>query len=138
MPAEHFFTGRTQAGRELSLFYDRPLGGGNLEPDAHVAALRSYREVRPSGGWDTEVERASLVGNPWHFRVAVTNGRVLAHLDVRMSDEVAQSWLAGGGTTSLNNMMADHIGVEVRAKTWNQLQEMAQSPIRIIAGRPMR
>jgi putative PIN family toxin of toxin-antitoxin system len=194
--AEQFFTGETQAGRELRLFYehtaydtftdetgqvfDNPaeteitgtldgasievfgvtqsmskdegdsvtvrtdqgtftaVAGDNAEASAHRAALRRYMEWRPSRGWNTEVEGSAFEGDEWRFTVLVTNGRVSEHVEIRMSDELAQSWVPGRPTPPPDEMVAEHVAAMLRGATWAKVQEKAQHPTTLIWGQPRR
>jgi putative PIN family toxin of toxin-antitoxin system len=193
---QHFFTGETQAGRELRLFYehtaydtftdetgqvfDNPaeteitgtldgasievfgvtqsmskgegdsvtvrtdqgtftaVAGDDVEAPAHRAALRRYMEWRPSRGWDTKVESSAFEGDEWRFTVVVTNGRVSDHVEIRMSDELAQSWVPGRPTPPPDEMVAEHVAVMLRGATWSKVQERAQNPTTVLAGRLRR
>ena len=194
--AEQFFTGETQAGRELRLFYehtaydtftdetgqvfDNPaeteitgtldgasievfgvtqsmskgegdsvtvrtdqgtftaVAGDDVEAGAHRAALRRYMEWRPSRGWDTEVEGSAFEGDEWRFTVLVTNGRVSEHVEIRMSDELAQSWVPGRPTPPPDEMVAEHVAAMFRGATWTKVQEASQHPTTLIWGQPRR
>lgn len=194
--AEQFFTGETQAGRELRLFYEHTaydtftdetgqvvnnpaeteitgtldgasievfgvtqsmskdegdsvtvrtdqgtftaVAGDNAEASAHRAALRRYMEWRPSRGWNTEVEGSAFEGDEWRFTVLVTNGRVSEHVEIRMSDELAQSWVPGRPTPPPDEVVAEHVAVMLRGATWAKVQEKAQHPTTLIWGQPRR
>ncbi|MHB1537555.1 MAG: putative toxin-antitoxin system toxin component, PIN family [Solirubrobacteraceae bacterium] len=181
---EHFFTGTTQAGRELRLYYqgtiDDPMGvtiTGTLDgaaigisgitqrmakgadssvivrsdqgtftavadPDApaaaHSAALRLYMERRPSGGWRTEVERSVFEDGEWRFDVSVTNDRVSAAVELRMSDAVAKTWTDGARTASLDQMVAEHVAVVLRNADWSAIRQRALHPRTVLGGRLRR
>ncbi len=194
--AQHFFTGETQAGRELRLFYEHTaydtftdetgevvnnpaeteitgtldgasievfgvtqsmskgegdsvtvrtdqgtftaVAGDDVEAAAHRAALRRYMEWRPSRGWDTEVEGSAFEGDEWRFTVLVTNGRVSEHIEIRMSDELVQSWVPGRPTPPPDEMVAEHVAAMFRGATWAKVQEAAQHPRILIWGQPRR
>ncbi len=194
--AEHFFTGETQAGRELRLFYEHTaydtftdetgqivnnpaeteitgtldgasievfgvtqsmakgerdsvtvrtdqgtftaVAGNDTEASAHRAALRRYMEWRPSRGWETRVESSAFEGDEWRFTVLVTNGRVSEHVEIRMSDELAQSWVPGRPTPPPDEMVAEHVAAMFRGATWAKVQERAQHPTTLIWGQPRR
>jgi putative PIN family toxin of toxin-antitoxin system len=177
---EHFFTGRTQAGRELRLYYqgsvNHPTGvriTGTLDGDAieisgitqrmgkgaessvivrsdqgtftaiadadapkkaHSAALRLYMEHRPPGGWRTEVERSSFEDGEWRFDVLVTNDRVSATVELRMSDAVAKAWTKGAQTPPSDQMVAEHVAVMLRGADWSFVQQRVFHPTTVLGG----
>jgi uncharacterized protein len=181
---EHFFTGRTQAGRELRLYYqgsvNHPTGvtitgtldGAAIEisgftqrmvkgadssvivrsdqgtftavadPDApaeaHSAALRVYMERRPPGGWRTEVERSSFEDGQWRFDVLVTNDRVSATVELRMSDDLAKTWAGGAQAPPSDHMVAEHVAVMLRGADWSVVQQRALHPTTVLGGRLQR
>lgn len=181
---EHFFTGRTQAGRELRLYYqgsvNHPTGvtiPGTLDgvaieisgitqrmgkgagssvivhsdqgtftavadPDApaeaHSAALREWREHRPSGGWRTEVEHSRFEHGGWRFDVLVTNDRVSAVVELRMSETVPKTWTRGAPTPPHDQMVAEHVAAILRHADWSAIQERALHPTTVLARRPLR
>ena len=181
---EHFFTGRTQAGRELRLYYQgsvsHPTGvkiTGTLDgvaieisgitqrmergsessvivrsdqgtftaladpaapAEAHSAALRRYMEHRPSGGWRTEVERSRFEEGEWQFDVLVTNDRVSATVELRMSETVAKAWADGGQTPPSDQMVAEHVAVWLRGADWATVRRHALHPSTALGGRLRR
>ncbi len=181
---EHFFTGRTQAGRELRLYYqgsvNDPTGvsitgtldGAAIEvsgitqrmakgadtsvivrsdqgtftavadPDApaeaHSATLRLHMEHRPSGGWQTEVQRSVFEDGEWRFDVLVTNDRVSATIELRMSDEVAKTWTNGAQTPPPDQMVAEHVAVMLRSADWSAIEQRALHPTTLLGGRLRR
>lgn len=181
---EHFFTGRTQAGRELRLYHqgsvNHPTGvtiTGTLDgvaieisgitlrtgkgtessvivrsdqgtftavadPDApaeaHSATLRLYMEHRPSGGWRTEVERSRFEDGEWRFDVLVTNDRVSAVVELRMSEAVAKAWTQGAQTPPSDEMVAEHVAVMLRGADWSAVQQHARHPTTLLGGRLRR
>ena len=181
---EHFFTGRTQAGRELCLYYqgsvNHPTGvtitgtldgvrieisgitqrmGKGVESsvivrsdqgtftavadpeapaEAHSAALRQWREHRPSGGWRTEVERSRFEDGEWRFDVLVTNDRVSATVELRMSDAVAKAWTKGAQTPPSGQMVAEHVAVMLRGADWSAIQQRVLHPTTVLGGRLRR
>jgi xanthine/CO dehydrogenase XdhC/CoxF family maturation factor len=110
------------------------VAGDDVEAATHREALRRYRESRPSGGWETKVESSTLEGDEWRFIVLVTNGRVSEHVELRVSDELAQSWVPGRPTPPPNEMVAEHVAVMLRGATWAKVQEAAQHPTTLIWG----
>ena len=180
---ERFFTGRTQAGRELCLYYqgsvNAPTGvtitgyldGAAIEisgftqrmakgagsvivrsdqgtftavadsdapAEAHSAALRLYMERRPTGGWRTEVERSSFEDGEWRFDVLVTNDRVSAIVELRMSDELAKTWAGGAHTPLSDQMIAEYVAGMLRNADWPAIQQRALHPITVLGGRLRR
>jgi putative PIN family toxin of toxin-antitoxin system len=181
---EHFFTGRTQAGRELCLYYqgsvNHPTGvttTGTLDgvaveitgitqrmgrgaessvivrsdqgtftaladpaapAEAHSAALRLYMEHRPSGGWRTEVERSRYEDGEWRFDVLVTNDRVSAVVELRMSEAVAKTWTNGALTPPSDQMVAEHVAVMLRGADWSAIQQRVLHPTTVLGGRLRR
>ncbi len=181
---EHFFTGRTQAGRELRLYYqgsiNHPTGvtitgtldGAPIEilgmtqrmasgadnsvivrtdqgtftavadtdppAESHAAALRLYLEYRPSGGWQTEVERSRFEDGEWRFDVLVTNERVSATVELRMSEAVAKTWTEGAPTPPSDEMVAEHAAVMLRGAAWPAIQKRALHPTTVLGGRLRR
>jgi uncharacterized protein len=181
---EHFFTGRTQAGRELRLYYEgsinHPTGvtitgtldGAPIEiagmtqrmakgadnsvivrtdqgtftavadtdppAEAHSAALRLYMEYRPSGGWQTEVERSRFEDDEWRFDVLVTNERVSATVELRMSEAVAKAWTHGAPTPPSDQMVAEYVAVMLRGADWSTVQQRVLHPTTVLGGRLRR
>jgi uncharacterized protein len=181
---EHFFTGRTQAGRELRLYYqgsvDQPTGvtitgtldgvaievsgmnwgmAGGAEgsvtvrsdqgtftavadtaapAEAHSAALRRYMEHRPRGGWRTEVEHSRFEDGQWRFDVLVTNDRVSATVELRMSEAVAKAWTNGAQTPPSDQVVAEHVAVMLRGADWSAVQQRVLKPTTVLGGRLRR
>lgn len=181
---EHFFTGKTQAGRELRLYYrgsinhssgvtiSGTLDGAPIEvmgmtqrmakgadssvivrtdqgtftavadsdppAEAHSTALRLYMEHRPSGGWQTEVERSSFESGEWRFDVLVTNERVSATIQLRMSEAVAKTWTDGASTPPPDEMVAEHVAVMLRGADWAAVERHARNPTTLLGGRLRR
>jgi putative PIN family toxin of toxin-antitoxin system len=174
---EHFFTGRTQAGRELRLYHGGAgvtiagtLDGVAIEisgitlrtgkgtessvivrsdqgtftavadadapAEAHSQALRLYMERRPPGGWQTEVERSRFEHGEWRFDVQVTNDRVSATVELRMSDEVAKTWTNGAQTRPSDQMVAEYVAGMLRGADWSAIRQRALHPTTVIIGRP--
>ncbi|MHB1467567.1 MAG: hypothetical protein ACYCU0_05130 [Solirubrobacteraceae bacterium] len=106
--------------------------------EAHSAALRRYMERRPPGGWQTEVERSVFEHREWRFDVSVTNDRVSATVELRMSDAVAKTWTDGAHTTSLDQMVAEHVAVVLRNADWSAIQQRALHPTTVLGGRLRR
>ncbi len=181
---EHFFTGRTQAGRELRLYYqgsvNHPTGvkitgtldgvaieisgitqrmgkgaessvivrsdqgtftavaDSNAPAEAHSAALRLYMERRPSGGWRTEVEHSCLEDGEWRFDVLVTNDRVSATVELRMSEAVAKAWVKGAQPPPLDQAVAEHVAVMLRGADWSAVQRRALHTTTVLGERLRR
>ena len=181
---EHFFTGRTQAGRELRLYYkgsvNHPTGvkiTGTLDgvaieisgitqrmgkdsegsvivrsdqgtftaladpaapAEAHSAALRRYMEHRPYGGWRTEVEGSRYGDGEWRFDVLVTNDRVSATVELRMSEAVAKAWTKGAQVPPSDQMVSEHVAMMLRGADWSVVQQHALHATTVLGGRLQR
>jgi hypothetical protein len=112
------------------------------DPDApaaaHSAALRTYMEHRPPGGWRTEVERSRFDDGEWRFDVLVTNDRVSATVELRMSEAVAKAWTKGAQTPPSDRMVAEHAGWMLRRANWSTVQQRARHPTTLLGGQPRR
>lgn len=178
-----FFTGKTQADRDLLLWYDRPEGSENpgdtqhfgsldgeqlvieklrwkentvtvtaenygtftavkdgASPSAHSEALRDFLDARPIGGfWSVEVERRELKDGRWRFVVAIGNGKVLQRYEFRITEALANSWLAGARTgETLNDIVTENELVRTRSQKWDTIEKMAEYGVDILGGRLRR
>jgi hypothetical protein len=106
--------------------------------EAHSAALRLYMEYRPSGGWQTKVERSAFADGEWRFDVLVTNNRVSAIVELRMSDAVAKTWTNGASTPPPDQMVAEHVAVMLRGADWSAIQQRALHPTTVLGGQLQR
>lgn len=114
------------------------IADANAPAEAHSVALRLYMEYRPSGGWRTEVERSAFEEGEWRFDVLVTNDRVSAVVELRMSEAVAKTWTNGAQTPPSDQMVAEYVAVRLRGKDWQAIQQLALHPTTVLGGRLRR
>ena len=97
----------------------------------HSEALRRYLERRPSGGWEVEIVDKREEADDWTYTVTITNGRLTARVEFRLSKQVART-LAKGDPPPTDEAVADAIAETVRLDTWAKIQHRARQPTTLL------